>query len=179
MDRIDLFRVFTRVVECSNFTRAADTLGMPRSSVSAAVQELENRVGTRLLNRTTRRVTTTQDGAAFYERCLRLMADMDETENLFRSSAFAAAGTLRIEMPGRIGRLIVAPALPAFLEAHPQIDIEMGATDRPVDLIEERIDCALRVGTLKESELIARPIGELALINVASPTYLARHGYSA
>lgn len=176
MDRIDLFRVFTRVVECSNFTRAADTLGMPRSSVSAAVQELENRVGTRLLNRTTRRVTTTQDGAAFYERCLRLMADMDETENLFRSSAFAAAGTLRIEMPGRIGRLIVAPALPAFLEAHPQIDIEMGATDRPVDLIEERIDCALRVGTLKESELIARPIGELALINVASPTYLARHG---
>lgn len=176
MDRIDLFRVFARVVECANFTRAADTLGMPRSSVSAAIQELENRVGTRLLNRTTRKVTTTQDGAAFYERCQRLIADVEETENLFRSADFASAGTLRVDMPGRIGRLIVAPALPAFLDAYPQIDIEIGATDRPVDLIGERIDCALRVGTLSESELIARPIGTLTLINVVSPAYLARHG---
>ncbi|MEK6346798.1 MAG: LysR family transcriptional regulator [Burkholderia sp.] len=176
MDRIDLFRVFARVVECANFTRAADTLGMPRSSVSAAIQELENRVGTRLLNRTTRKVTTTHDGAAFYERCQRLIADVEETENLFRSADFASAGTLRVDMPGRIGRLIVAPALPAFLDAYPQIDVEIGATDRPVDLIEERVDCALRVGTLNESELIARPIGTLTLINVASPVYLARHG---
>jgi len=176
MDRIDLFRVFTRVVECANFTRAADTLGMPRSSVSAAIQELENRVGTRLLNRTTRKVTTTQDGAAFYERCQRLIADVEETEHLFRSADFASAGTLRVDMPGRIGRLIVAPALPAFLDAYPQIDIEIGATDRTVDLIEERVDCALRVGMLHESELIARPIGALTLINVASPAYLARHG---
>ncbi|WP_321920534.1 LysR family transcriptional regulator [Paraburkholderia tropica] len=176
MDRIDLFRVFTRVVECANFTRAADTLGMPRSSVSAAIQELENRIGTRLLNRTTRKVTTTQDGAAFYERCQRLIADVEETENLFRSADFTSAGTLRVDMPGRIGRLIVAPALPAFLDAYPQIDVSIGATDRPVDLIEERIDCALRVGTLNESELIARPIGTLPLINVASPAYLARHG---
>ncbi|MFM0742079.1 LysR family transcriptional regulator [Paraburkholderia xenovorans] len=176
MDRIDLFRVFARVVECANFTRAADTLGMPRSSVSAAIQELENRVGTRLLNRTTRKVTTTQDGAAFYERCQRLIADVEEAENLFRSADVASAGTLRVDMPGRIGRLIVAPALPAFLDAYPQIDVEIGATDRPVDLIEERIDCALRVGTLNESELIARPIGTLTLINVVSPAYLARHG---
>lgn len=176
MDRIDLFRVFTRVVECASFTRAADTLGMPRSSVSAAIQELENLVGTRLLNRTTRKVTTSQDGAAFYERCQRVIADMEETENLFRSADFASAGTLRVDMPGRIGRLIVAPALPAFLEAYPQIDIEIGATDRPVDLIEERVDCALRVGALNESELIARPIGTLTLINVASPAYLARCG---
>lgn len=176
MDRIDLFRVFTRVVECANFTRAADTLGMPRSSVSAAIQELENRVGTRLLNRTTRKVTTTQDGAAFYERCQRLIADVEETEHLFRSADFASAGKLRVDMPGRIGRLIVAPALPAFLDAYPQIDVEIGATDRTVDLIEERVDCALRVGTLNESELIARPIGTLTLINVASPAYLARYG---
>jgi len=176
MDRIDLFRVFARVVECANFTRAADTLGMPRSSVSAAIQELENRVGTRLLNRTTRKVTTTQDGAAFYERCLRLISDVEETENLFRSADFASAGTLRVDMPGRIGRLIVVPALPAFLDAYPLINVEIGTTDRAVDLVEERIDCALRVGALNESELIARPIGELTLINVASPAYLARHG---
>jgi LysR family transcriptional regulator, regulator for bpeEF and oprC len=176
MDRIDLFRVFARVVECANFTRAAATLDMPRSSVSAAVLELENRVGTRLLNRTTRKVTTTQDGAALYERCLRLIADVEETENLFRHATFTPRGTLRVDIPGRIGRLVVAPELPMFLDAYPQIDIELGVTDRAVDLVEERIDCALRVGTLVDSRLIARPVGRLELINVASPAYLDRHG---
>lgn len=176
MDRIDLFRVFARVVECANFTRAADTLGMPRSSVSAAIQELEGRVGARLLHRTTRKVTPTQDGAALYERCLRLIADVEETENLFRHSIVGPSGTLRADMPGRIGRLIVAPALPEFLERYPQISVELGVTDRAVNLIEERVDCVLRVGTLSDSGLVARAIGDLPLINVASPAYLARHG---
>lgn len=176
MDRIDLFRVFARVVECANFTRAADTLGMPRSSVSAAIQELEGRVGARLLHRTTRKVTPTQDGAALYERCLRLIADVEETENLFRHSIVGPSGTLRVDMPGRIGRLIVAPALPEFLERYPQISVELGVTDRAVNLIEERVDCVLRVGTLSDSGLAARAIGDLPLINVASPAYLARHG---
>ncbi|ABA49049.1 LysR family transcriptional regulator [Burkholderia pseudomallei] len=176
MDRIDLFRVFARVVECANFTRAADTLGMPRSSVSAAIQELEGRVGARLLHRTTRKVTPTQDGAALYERCLRLIADVEETENLFRHSIVGPSGTLRVDMPGRIGRLIVAPALPEFLERYPQISVELGVTDRAVNLIEERVDCVLRVGTLSDSGLVARAIGDLPLINVASPAYLARHG---
>ncbi|KGV60154.1 LysR family transcriptional regulator [Burkholderia pseudomallei] len=176
MDRIDLFRVFARVVECANFTRAADTLGMPRSSVSAAIQELEGRVGARLLHRTTRKVTPTQDGAALYERCLRLIADVEETENLFRHSIVGPSGTLRVDMPGRIGRLIVAPALPEFFERYPQISVELGVTDRAVNLIEERVDCVLRVGTLSDSGLVARAIGDLPLINVASPAYLARHG---
>ncbi|KVK78115.1 LysR family transcriptional regulator [Burkholderia sp. MSMB1498] len=176
MDRIDLFRVFARVVECANFTRAADTLGMPRSSVSAAIQELEGRVGARLLNRTTRKVTPTQDGAALYERCLRLIADVEETENLFRHSIVGPSGTLRVDMPGRIGRLIVAPALPEFLDRYPQISVDLGVTDRSVNLIEERVDCALRVGALSDSGLVARAIGDLPLINVASPAYLARHG---
>ncbi|MDN7676468.1 LysR family transcriptional regulator [Burkholderia oklahomensis] len=176
MDRIDLFRVFARVVECANFTRAADTLGMPRSSVSAAIQELEGRVGARLLNRTTRKVTPTQDGAALYERCLRLIADVEETENLFRHSIVGPSGTLRVDMPGRIGRLIVAPALPEFLDQYPQISIDLGVTDRVVNLIEERVDCVLRVGTLSDSGLVARAIGDLPLVNVASPAYLARHG---
>ncbi|EXJ02307.1 LysR family transcriptional regulator [Burkholderia pseudomallei] len=176
MDRIDLFRVFARVVECANFTRAADTLGMPRSSVSAAIRELEGRVGARLLHRTTRKVTPTQDGAALYERCLRLIADVEETENLFRHSIVGPSGTLRVDMPGRIGRLIVAPALPEFLERYPQISVELGVTDRAVNLIEERVDCVLRVGTLSDSGLVARAIGDLPLINVASPAYLARHG---
>lgn len=176
MDRIDLFRIFSRVVECASFTRAADTLGVPRSSVSAAVQELEGRVGARLLHRTTRRVSPTQDGAAFYERCLRVIAEVEDTENLFRQTAAQPSGRLKIDVPGRIGRLIIAPALPEFLDRYPQIDIDLGVSDRAVNLIEDGVDCVLRVGPLNDSGLIARPIGKLALINVASPAYLKRYG---
>lgn len=176
MDRIDLFRTFTRVVECASFTRAADTLGMPRSSVSAAVIELEARVGARLLHRTTRKVSPTQDGAAFYERCLRLIADVEETEGLFRQTSVGPSGRLRIDVPGRIGRLIIAPALPEFLARHPQLDIELRVTDRAINLVEESVDCVLRVGPLGDSGLIARKIGDLPLINVASPGYLADYG---
>jgi LysR family transcriptional regulator for bpeEF and oprC len=176
MDRIELFRIFARVVECSSFTRAADSLGVPRSSVSAAVIELEARVGARLLHRTTRKVATTGDGAAFYERCLGVIADVEETENLFRSESGGPSGKLRVDLPGRIGRLIVAPALPEFLARFSMIDIDLGVTDRRIDLVEAGVDCALRVGALEDSGLIARSIGELRLINVASPAYLAQHG---
>lgn len=175
LDRIDLFRIFVRVVECSSFTRAADMLGLPRSSVSAAVQELEGRVGARLLHRTTRVVSPTQDGSAFYERCLRLIADVEEAENVFRQTA-APSGRLRIDVPGRIGRLVIAPALPEFLDAYPEIDIDLGVTDRAVNLVEDSVDCVLRVGPLADSGLIARSLGDLPLINVASPAYLRRYG---
>ncbi len=175
MDRVDLFRIFVRVVECASFTRAASSLGLPRSSVSAAVQELETRVGARLLHRTTRKVAPTIDGQAFFERSLRLIADIEETENLFRQTV-APSGKLRVDVPGRIGRLVVAPALPEFLEQYPEIDIALGVTDRPINLIEESVDCALRVGTLGDSGLIARKIGDLELINVAAPGYLERFG---
>ncbi|SCB18556.1 LysR family transcriptional regulator [Rhizobium hainanense] len=176
MDRIDLFRIFTRVVECSSFTRAADTLGLPRSSVSAAVIELEGRVGARLLHRSTRKVSPTQDGTAFYDRCLRVIADVEETESLFRQSDAKPSGKLRTDVPGRIGRLIVAPALPSFLDQFPDIEVDLGVTDRAVNLVEDSIDCVLRVGPLVDSGLIARPIGKLPLINVASPDYLSKHG---
>jgi DNA-binding transcriptional LysR family regulator len=176
LDRIDLFRTFTRVIECASFTRAADSLGLPRSSVSAAVIDLEARVGARLLHRTTRKVSPTQDGVAFYERCLRLIADVEETEDLFRQTSVGPSGKLRIDVPGRIGRLIIAPALPAFLARHPQLDIELRVTDRAINLVEESVDCVLRVGPLGDSGLIARKIGDLPLINVASPGYLAQHG---
>lgn len=176
MDRIDLFRIFVRVVEVASFTRAADTLGMPRSSVSAAVAELEGRIGVRLLQRTTRKVAPTQDGAAFYERCLRVIADVEETEALFRQGKTKPSGKLRVDVPGRIGRLIIAPALGGFLDEYPEIDISLGVTDRAVDLVEERVDCVVRVGPLSDSGLIARTLGTLSLINVASPAYLARHG---
>lgn len=176
MDRISLFRIFSRVVECSSFTRTSDMLGMPRSSVSAAVLELEERVGARLLHRTTRKVSPTQDGLAFYNRCQRIIAEVEDVENLFRQTIAQPTGKLRIDVPGRIGRLIIAPALPAFLERYPQIDIDLGVTDRAVNLVEESVDCVVRVGPLRDSGLMARPIGKLAIINVASPAYLAHYG---
>lgn len=175
MDRIDLFRIFTRVVDVASFTRAADLLGLPRSSVSAAIAELEGRVGARLLYRTTRRVSPTHDGLAFYDRCLRIIADVEETEGLFRQSV-RPTGALRVDVPGRIGRLIVAPALPRFFEEYPGIDVTLGVTDRAVDLIGEGVDCVLRVGPLSDSGLIARNVGKLPLINVAGPGYLTRYG---
>ena len=179
MDRIDLFRIFLRVVDSGSFSRAADTLNMPRSSVSTAIQALESRVGARLLSRTTRTVTTTADGRAFYDVCLRLVSDVEEAEGLFRRDKAAPRGILRVDMPGRIGRLIVAPALPDFLERYPEIDIELGVTDRPVNLVEDGIDCVLRIGPLQDSGLIGRKVGELTLMNVASPSYLARYGVPA
>lgn len=176
MDRIDLFRIFVRVVECASFTRAADTLGLPRSTVSVAIQTLEARLGARLLHRTTRKVAPTRDGDAFYEHCLRLLADIEEAESLFRQGSAGPSGRLRVNVPGRIGRLVIAPALPDFLARYPGIEIELGVTDRMVDLIEEGIDCVLRVGPPGPAGLIGRTIGVLPLINVASPSYLAQHG---
>jgi LysR family transcriptional regulator for bpeEF and oprC len=176
MDRIDLFRVFIRVVECASFTRASETLSMPRSSVSAAVQELEARLGTRLLHRTTRTVSPTLDGEAFFERCQQLVADVEEAEDLFRQNPTRQRGRLRVDVPGRIGRLIIAPVLPEFLGRYPEIDISLGVTDRAVNMIEESVDCVLRVGHLSDSGMIARPVGSLVLINVASPAYLRQHG---
>lgn len=176
MDRIDRFRIFTRVVDCASFTRAANTLDLPRSSVSAAVQELETRLGTRLLNRTTRKVSPTHDGIAFYERCMRLLTDVEEAETLFLKSTALPSGKLRVDVPGRIGRIIIAPALPEFLDRYRDIDLEIGMTDRAVHLVEDNIDCALRVGPLQDSGLIARSIGELRLINVASRAYIKDRG---
>lgn len=177
MDRIDLYRVLVRVVEAGSFTKAAATLNVPRSTVSTAIATLEARLGTRLLSRTTRQVSPTQDGLAFYERCLRLIEDCEELEALFRKNGGSApAGRLSVDMPGRIGRLIVAPALPAFLERYPGIDIQIGMSDRAVDLIGENVDCVVRIGPLSDSALIARNIGLLPLKNVASAAYIARHG---
>lgn len=176
MDRIDLFRIFMRVVDCASFTRAAQTLNLPRSTVSVAVQDLERRIGTRLINRTTRKVSPTHDGSAFYERCVRLLADIEEAETLFLTSAALPSGKLRVDVPGRIGRLVIAPALPEFVDRYPGVQIELGMSDRTVDLVGENVDCALRVGPLRDSGLIARSLGTLRLINVGSRSYIERYG---
>lgn len=165
-----------RVAETGSFTRAADRLGLPRASVTTAVQQLETRLGTRLLHRTTRRVGLTPDGEATLERARALVADMDDMEQQFLPARGQVSGRLKVDVPSRIARLLIAPALPDFFERHPAIELELGSTDRAVDLVLEGIDCALRVGPLTSSSLVARPLGHFALINCASPAYLERHG---
>ena len=176
MDRIELLQVFVRVAETGSFTRAADRLGLPRASVTTAVQQLETRLGTRLLHRTTRRVGLTPDGEATLERARALVADMDDMEQQFLPARGQVSGRLKVDVPSRIARRLIAPALPDFFERHPAIELELGSTDRAVDLVLEGIDCALRVGPLTSSSLVARPLGHFALINCASPAYLERHG---
>ncbi len=176
MDQSNLYRIFVRVVEARSFTRAADTLQMPRSSVSTAIADLEVRLGTRLLNRTTRMVAPTDEGEEFYERCLGYLAEGEDLESMFRSASHKIVGRIRVNLPSRIGRLIVAPALPDFLSQWPGLRVELGMTDRAVDLVGEGVDLALRVGPLPDSSLKARRIGEIAQINVASPGYLERYG---
>lgn len=176
MKSVDAMRVFARVAELASFTLAADSLGQPKASVSLAVQRLESELGTRLLHRTTRRVQLTQDGQVFYERCRDLLVDLDELYNLFRNDGQALTGRLRVDMPVGVARDVVLPHLPAFLSAHPALELELSSTDRRVDLIREGFDCVLRVGTLGESSLIARPLGQYRMINCASRKYLARCG---
>lgn len=176
MDRIDHLRVFLRIAQCGSFTQAADQLGLPRASVSGALQQLEARLGARLLHRTTRRVRLTPDGEALLERAQDLVADMEELEQQFAPAPAGIGGRLRVELPSRIARRLVAPALPEFFAQHPGIELELGSSDRAVDLVHEGVDCALRVGALAASSLVAQPLGRFALVSCASPAYLARHG---
>ena len=179
MDRIEQLAVFMRVADTGSFTQAAQQLDVPRASVSAAVQQLETRLGVRLLHRTTRRVALTPDGQNLLNRARELVADMEEIEQQFRPVRGTVAGRLRVEMPSRIARLLVAPALPAFFAEYPAIELELGSSDRVIDLVQEAVDCALRVGPLSNSSLVARPLGLLQMVNCASPAYLARHGAPA
>jgi DNA-binding transcriptional LysR family regulator len=176
MNLIEAMQVFRRVAELASFTQAADRMGLPKASVSGAVQQLENHLGARLLHRTTRRVQLTQDGQAFYERALDLLADVDELQSMFQLGGAAYAGRLRVDMSIGLARHIVVPRLPEFLAAHPGLQLELGSTDRRVDLVREGFDCVVRTGTLGDSSLVARPLGRYRVITVASPAYLAKHG---
>jgi len=176
MNPLDAMQVFVRVAEVASFTRAADSLGVPKASVSLAVQQLENRVGARLLQRTTRRVQLTPDGQAYLARCLDLLADMDELDQMFRDDETGVQGRLRVDLPLAVARDLVMPHLSEFLARHPGIALELGSTDRRVDLIGEGFDCVLRVGPLADSSLVARHLGYFRQANCASPQYLASHG---
>ncbi|MCV2357028.1 LysR family transcriptional regulator [Paucibacter sp. B2R-40] len=178
MDPLERLQVFHRVAELASFTQAALSLGLPKASASSAVQQLESQLGARLLHRTTRRVQLTQDGQAFYERSKDVLADMEELQAMFAQQPGAAglSGRVRVDMSTAIARNFVIPRLPELLQAHPLLALEISSTERRVDLVREGFDCVLRVGSVVDASLIARPLGLLRMVNCASPAYLARHG---
>lgn len=179
MDRFDAMQAFARVVETGSFTKAAETLQMSRSTVTQLVQQLEARLRVRLLNRTTRQVNVTADGAAYYERVVRLLADMDDAETSLSDASTAPRGRLRVDVPSPFARMILVPALPEFHARYPEIQLDLGVSDRRVDLIGENVDCVVRGGTITDQSLVARHVGDLQLGVHASPAYLTRTGTPA
>jgi DNA-binding transcriptional LysR family regulator len=174
MDRFDAMRVFSRVVERRSFTAAAEDMGLPRSTVTDAVKQLEARLGVRLLQRTTRHVSPTLDGEAYYQRCLSILADIEDAEGAFAGAK--PKGMLRVDVHGTLTRHFVVPSLPSFLAAYPDIEFYMSEGDRLADLVREGIDCVLRVGTPQDSDMVARRVALLEEITLASPAYIERHG---
>ncbi|MET1114815.1 MAG: LysR family transcriptional regulator [Comamonas sp.] len=176
MDQIQAMRTFARVVEAGTFTHAADSLALPKATVTKHVQALEERLRVKLLNRTTRRVTVTTDGAAYYDRAVRLLADFDDMEASMTQARATPRGRLRVDVGTSVARLLIIPHLAQFQQLYPDIQIDLGVTDRTVDLISDNVDCVIRGGELSDQSLVARRIGNLEFVTVATPEYLARHG---
>ncbi|WP_339486749.1 LysR family transcriptional regulator [Pseudomonas sp. EL_65y_Pfl2_R95] len=176
MDRFDAMQAFARVVEAGSFTKAADTLHMSKTTVTQLVQQLEARLRVKLLNRTTRKVALTADGAVYYERVVKLLNDMDDAETSLSAAAALPRGRLRVDVPSPFARLILIPALPEFHAQYPDIQIDMGVSDRIVDILGENVDCVVRGGEIADQSLMARRIGDLQLGLYAAPSYLQRVG---
>lgn len=176
MDRLDAMRLFTRIVDLGSFTAAADDLSLPRATVTHTIKRLETRLGTQLLQRTTRRVQTTRDGEAYHRHCVRLLAELDAVETDFREATVQPRGRLRIDVPAQMARLWLIPALPAFFARYPLLELDIGTGDHFVDLLREGVDCVLRVGKLPDSNLVGRRVGTLTQSTVASTAYFRKQG---
>ncbi|MCD2513435.1 LysR family transcriptional regulator [Comamonas endophytica] len=176
MDQIQAMRTFVRVVEAGTFTHAADSLELPKATVTKHVQALEERLRVKLLNRTTRRVTVTTDGAAYYDRAVRLLADFDDMEASMTQARATPRGRLRVDVGTSVARLLIIPHLAQFQQRYPDIQIDLGVTDRTIDLISDNVDCVIRGGELTDQSLVARRIANLEFVTVATPAYLAQHG---
>ncbi|MGP9467996.1 LysR family transcriptional regulator [Halomonas sp. TP35] len=177
MDRFSAMQAFARVVETGSFTKAAETLHISKTSVTQLVQQLEARLRVKLLNRTTRKVNATADGAAYYERVIKLLADMDDAETSLSNAVVSPRGRLRVDVPSPFARMILIPALSDFYALYPDIQLDMGVSDRMVDLIDENVDCVVRGGELIDLSLVARRIGKLSVGIYAAPSYLQKRGY--
>ena len=174
MDRLAAMRLFSRVVERRSFTLAAQDTGVPRSTVTTVIREMETRLGTRLLQRTTRTVQPTLDGEAYYRRCLAILDDVEDADGAFKGAE--PRGLLRIDVQGTLARHFLLPGLPAFLARYPGLSLSMSESDRWIDPIREGVDCMLRFGHLPDSDMIARPVVTLERLTCAAPSYLARYG---
>ncbi|PZO19472.1 MAG: LysR family transcriptional regulator [Burkholderiales bacterium] len=179
MDQIQSIRVFARVVEAGTFTKAAESLDLPKGTVTKLVQHLEARLKVKLLNRTTRRVTVTPDGAAYYERTARVLNDLDDIEASMTNAQAKPSGRLRVDVGTSVAREIIIPALADFYRRYPDIQLDLGVTDRSVDLMADNVDCVIRAGELWDQSLVARRVANVAMIAVASPAYLEVHGEPA
>lgn len=176
MDRLQAMEVFARVVEANSFSRASDSLDLSRTSVTTIVKSLEAHLRTPLLQRTTRKLKLTPEGAEYYEHCVRILAEISETEAAMAGAGRGPRGKLRVDMPATIGKWVVTPHLYRFHELYPDVELIVGYGDKLVDLIQDGVDCAIRVGELQDSTLIARRLADMQTITVASPQYLHRHG---
>ena len=176
MDQMLAMRVFVRVVEAGTFTKAADSMDMPKPTVTKLIQNLEAHLRVKLLNRTTRRVTVTPDGAAYYERITRLLGELEDIEAGLANAQASPKGRLRVDVGSTLARLILIPALPSFHARYPDIQLELGVTDRPVDLISDNVDCVIRGGALTDLSLVARLVGQFRFISCATPGYLKTYG---
>ncbi|VXB80058.1 LysR family transcriptional regulator [Massilia sp. 9I] len=180
MDRIKAMQVFVRIVEANSFTKAAETLNLPRASLTASMQALEAHLGTRLLQRTTRRLSLTPEGERYHQQCAEILAAIEAAEAPFLGEqGKGPQGLLRVELPGTLGRARIVPRLGEFRAAYPGIALTITLSDRLVDLTEEGLDCAVRVGVLQDSSLVARPLGSMRFLIAAAPAYLAAHGNPA
>lgn len=176
MDRLETLQLFTRIVETGSFTRAADMLDMPRPTATYAIQQLEARLGVRLLERTTRQVRPTLDGQAFYERCVLILSDLEDAESSLKNIASNPRGTLRVDMATTHATHIVLPRIDEFRSRYPNIDLVISSGDRLVDLLREGVDCVIRAGVPRDSTLVARPLAKMPQVICASPEYLAFFG---
>jgi DNA-binding transcriptional LysR family regulator len=179
MDRFQEMRAFVTVVDTGSFVRAADALGISKTAVSRLVGELEARLGTRLLHRTTRKLSLTQEGELFHERCTRLLGGVEEAESELTAHSGEAVGQLRINVPVTFGLLHLAPLWPSFLAVHPKVLLDVTLADRMVDLVDEGYDLAVRIARLQASTLVSRQLASTRLVLCASPGYLRRHGTPA
>ncbi|QQB33009.1 LysR family transcriptional regulator [Achromobacter deleyi] len=176
MDKLQAMATFVRVVQAQSFSKAAETLAMPRSSVTTTIKNLEAHLGTPLLRRSTRSLSLTEAGARYFASCQAILADIAEAEHDMAATTQAPRGRVRVDMPGVIGRALVVPRLREFEARYPDIEVALGLSDRPADLVYEGIDCAIRSGPLADSTLVARPLGRLAWLTCASPAYLKQFG---
>jgi LysR family transcriptional regulator for bpeEF and oprC len=176
IDRFRAMEVFTHVVQLGSFTRAAEALHLPKARVSTLVKELEAHLGVKLLNRTTRRLHLTDDGTVYQQRAVALLQEMNELEGEVTRAARSPAGRLRVDVPAAAGRHLIGPALPSFFRQHPHMVLELGSSDRPVDLIAEGVDCVIRGGLVHDEALVARKLGSLPVLTCAAPAYLASMG---